>query len=69
MITCVRFCLSYDLLKLVVTALKMDNISRRKRFVDTDVINDFTSMRLGVIICVVIFMTWRYPLNNSDVIW
>ena len=52
----VRFCLSYDPLELDFIALKMDNniISRGKRIVDTDVVNDVTSTRQRVITRVVI---------------
>ena len=41
----VRFCLPYNPLKLDFNAFKLDNISRRKRIVDTDVVNDCTSTR------------------------
>ena len=50
----VRFCLSYDPLKLDFIALKVDNISRRKHIADTDVVNDVTYMRQSVITRVVI---------------
>ena len=36
----VRFCLSDDPLKLDFITFKIDNISRRKRIVDTDLVND-----------------------------
>ena len=42
MTTSVRFCFSYDPLKLDFIAFKMDNISSRKRIADTDVGNDVT---------------------------
>ena len=45
MTTSVRFCLSYDPLKLDFIAFKVDDISRRKRIDDTDVVNDFTFTR------------------------
>ena len=46
-----------------------DIISLRKHIDDTDFINDVTETRQIFIICGAhtIFMTWRYPLNNSDV--
>ena len=70
MTTSVRFCLSYDPLKLDFIAFKMGNILRRKRIVDKDVVNDIMSKWQSVITCGhTIFMTQRYPLNNSDVIW
>ena len=49
----------------------MNIISLIKRVVDTDIVNDITYMRQSVITHVVIrfFTAWRYPLNNSDVIW
>ena len=50
----VRFCLSYDSLKLDFIAFKIDNILIRKRIVDTDVVNDVTYSRQSVIIRVVI---------------
>ena len=49
-----RFYLSHDLLKLDFIAFKMDNISIRKRIVDTDVVNDVTRSRQSVITRVVI---------------
>ena len=52
--TSVRFCLSYDPLKWDFIAFKMGNSSRRKRIVDTDVVNDVTSTRQSVITPVVI---------------
>ena len=54
MTTNVRFCLSYDPLKLDFIALEMENISRRKRIVDTDAVNDVTSTRQSIITHVVI---------------
>ena len=54
MTTSVRFCLSYDLLKLDFIAFRMGNISSRKRIVDTDVVNDATRLRQSVITRVVI---------------
>ena len=50
----VRFCLSYDPLKLDFITFKMDNNSRRKRIVGTDIVNDVTSKRESVITRVVI---------------
>ena len=49
MTSSVRFCLSYDRLKLDFIAFKMDNISTGKRIVDNDVVNDVTSTRQSVI--------------------
>ena len=45
----VRFCLSYDPLNWDFIALKMGNISRRKRIVDTNIVSDVTSMCQSVI--------------------
>ena len=55
MTTSVRFCLSYNPLKYDYIAVKANIISIRKRIVDT--CGD------------TIFITRRYPLNNSDVIY
>ena len=58
-------------LKIDLIAFKLDNISRRKRIVDTDAVNDVTlRLRAKVLLHVwpYDFMTRRYPLNNSDVI-
>ena len=49
-----RLYLSYDPLKLDFIAFKMDNISRRKRIADTDVVNDITCTRQSDITRVVI---------------
>ena len=70
MTTSVRFCLLYDRLKLDFISFKMDNISSRKRIVDTAVVNDVTSNapKCYYMCGHTIFMTRRYPLNNSDVI-
>ena len=54
MTTNVRFCLSYDPLILDFIASKMNNILRRKRIVDMDVVNDVMSMHQSAITCVVI---------------
>ena len=63
MTTSVRFCLSYDSFKWYFIALTMIIISTRKRIVDTDVVNNVTCYyTCGD----TIFMTRRYPLNNSD---
>ena len=59
MTTRVRFYLSYDALKCDFVAFKMNIISIRKRFVDTDVINDVTSSRQSVITRVVIRFLWH----------
>ena len=50
----VIFGLSNDPLKLDVIAFRMDKFSRRKRIVDTDVVNDVTSSRESVITPVII---------------
>ena len=50
----VRFCLSYDPLKLYLNALKMNIISMRKCIVDKDVVNDVTCMCQNVITHLVI---------------
>ena len=59
----VKFYLSYDPLKWDFIAFKMNNISRRKRIVDMDVVSDVTCMRQSHNMCGhIIFM------NNSDII-
>ena len=70
MTTSVGFCLSYGPFKWDFITVKIVNISRRKRFVDTDVVNDIMSMRkkCSYMSSHTIFMTRRYSLNNSDVI-
>ena len=45
MITSVRFYLSYGPLKSEFSAVKIDYISKGKRIVDTDVVNDVTRSR------------------------
>ena len=62
--TSVRFCLSYDPLKVYFIAFRMDNILMRKRIVNTVVVNEKCYYTCGQ----TIFITRRYPLNNSDVI-
>ena len=57
MTTSVRFCLSYDPLKLDFIAFKMDNISRSEHFVDTDVVNDVKSTHQSIITRVIIRFT------------
>ena len=54
MTTYVRFYLSHDTLELNFIAVKMNDISRKECFVDTDVVNDVTSARQSVITRVVI---------------
>ena len=54
MTTSVRFCLSYDPLKVYFIVFRMDNILMRKRIVDMDVVNDVTFTRQSVITRVVI---------------
>ena len=63
MITSVRFCLSYDRLKLDFSAFKMDNISRRRRIVDTDVVDDVTSTRQKVFTRAVIRFVWHEVIH------
>ena len=53
MTTSVRFCLSYDPLKWGLIAFKMNNLSIRKRIVDTDGVDDATRSRKSVITRVV----------------
>ena len=48
MTTSVRFCLSYDPLKWDFIAFKMNIISKRKRIVGTDVVNNVTYTRQSV---------------------
>ena len=59
MTTSVRFCISYDPLKLDFIAYKMNIISIRKCIVDTDVVSDVTYPRQGVITRVVIRFLWH----------
>ena len=72
--TSVRFCLSYDPLKLGFITFKMDNISRRKRIIDIDIVNDvmstvlYTTPKCYYTCGHTIFMTRRYPLDNSDIV-
>ena len=54
MTTSVIFCLSHDPIKWDFITFKMNNILRRKRNVDTDVVNDVTCTRRSVITRVVI---------------
>ena len=48
MITSVRFCLSYDPLKWIFIAFRMNIISSRKRIVDMDAVNDVMYVRQGI---------------------
>ena len=63
-----KFCLPYDPLKWDFVVFKINIISIRKRIVVTVVVNDVTCTCEVVITRVVIqiFVTRRYPLNNSD---
>ena len=54
MTTSVRVCLSYDPLKLDFIAFKIENISRRKRIVNTNVVIDVRCTPESVITRVVI---------------
>ena len=45
MTTSERFCLSYDPLKMELYRLQNDHYFNKKRTLDTDVVNDVTSMR------------------------
>ena len=48
----------------------MNNISMRKQIADTGVVNEVTCTRQSYYTCDhAIFMTRRYLLNNSDVIY
>ena len=49
MTTNIRFCLSYDSLKLDFIAFKINIISSRKHIVDINVVNDVTFSRKSVI--------------------
>ena len=53
----VRFCLSYDPLKLVFIAVKVNLILIRKHIVDMDIVNDATYTRQSVITGHTIYMT------------
>ena len=70
MTTSVRFCLSYDSFKWGFIASKIDINS-----IENITLSRTASWRYAPVIkCYVtcghtIFMTWRYPLNNSDAIW
>ena len=70
MTTRVRFCLSYASLTWIFFAFTINITSLRKRFVDTDVVNDVTSTVQYTSKCYytcghTIFMTRRYPLNRA----
>ena len=66
MTTSVRFCLSYDPLKLDFIAFKMSCISIRKCIVDTDVVNGVTCTRQSVITRVVIGFVFISILNYKE---
>ena len=52
-----------------IIAFKVENISRRKRIGETDVVSDVTCTRKVLLhVWLYDFMTRRYPLNNSDFI-
>ena len=55
MTTSVRFCLSYDPLKVDFNSFKIGNILRRKHIADMDVVNKVTCTRQSVITRVVIW--------------
>ena len=57
MTTSVRFCLSYEPLKVYFIAYRIDNILTRKRIVDMDVVIDVTSTRQSVITRVAILFS------------
>ena len=59
MTTSVRFYLSYDPLKYDFSALKMNIISIRKRFVDTSIVNDFMCS------CQVLLHMWLYDFYEK----
>ena len=70
MTSSVRFCLSYDRFKPDFIVFKVDrHYFNRKRIAVTDVV---TALHVRAkMLCNVWsydFMTWHYPLNNSDVI-
>ena len=54
MTTSVRFCLSYDRLKVDFNSFKIGNILRRKHIADMDVVNEVTCKRKSIITNVVI---------------
>ena len=70
MTTSVIFCLSYDLSKELSIAFKVDNISTKKCIVVTDVVMTLLvpAESVNTRVVITLFMTLRYPLNNSDVI-
>ena len=63
MITRVRLCLLYDLLKWDFIAFKINIISIRKHNVDTDVVNDVTCTRQSVITRMVLRSLWHDVIN------
>ena len=72
MTTSVRFCLSYDRFKLdfIVCFFKVDTISVENTTLSwTSLWRYMFAPKCYVTCGHTIFMTWRYPLNNSDVIW
>ena len=61
MTTSVRFCLSCDISEWDFIDYEMNIISKRKRIVDTDVVNDVTWTSQSVL------HVWSYDL--SDIYW
>ena len=55
----VRFSISYDRSKWGFIVIKMNIIAKRKRIVDTDVVNDVTSTRQSVITRVAMRHLWH----------
>ena len=70
MTTTVRFCLSYDRFKLNLIAFKVNIISIENPTLSRTTLWRYMYAPKCYVTCGhTIFMTWRYPLNNCDVIW
>ena len=68
--TRIRFCLSHDRFKLDFIVFKVDIISIENTTLSRTSLWRYMYAPKCYVTCgITIFMTWRYPLNNSDVIW
>ena len=67
MTTSVRFCLSYDRFKLDFIVYKVDIISIENATLSRTSLWRYMYAPKCYVTCgLTIFMTWRYPLNNSE---
>ena len=70
MTTSVRFCLSYDHFKLNLIVFKVIIISTENATLSGMSLWWYIYAPKCYVMCdITLFMTWRYPLNNSNVIW